>query len=81
MVQLMPLPSSLFSFKSRLVLRFWYQLTRVVLEKRPLNGCGGGGGGEGGQLIGSFAFSTALALLVVLTAIVSSIERVCELLV
>jgi len=42
-VQLMPLhfqtPSSLASFKSRLVLPFWYQLTQVVLEKRPLNGC------------------------------------------
>ena len=25
--------------KSRLVLPFWYQLTRVVLEKGPLNGC------------------------------------------
>ena len=40
MVQLMPLhpktPSSLASFKSRLVLLF-----RVVLKKRPLNGCGG----------------------------------------
>jgi len=43
MVQLMPLhpetPSSLASFKSRLVLPFWYRLTQVVLEKRPLNGC------------------------------------------
>jgi len=39
MVQLMPLPSSLALFKSRLVLPFWYQLTQVVLEKRPLNGC------------------------------------------
>ena len=44
-VQLMPLPShpktppSLDSFKSRLVLSFWYRLTQVVLEKRPLNGC------------------------------------------
>ena len=41
-VQLMPLPSqnpsSLDSFKSRLVLPFWYRLTRVVLEKRQLNG-------------------------------------------
>ena len=27
------------SFKSRLVLPFWYWLTQVVLEKRPLNGC------------------------------------------
>jgi len=39
-VQLMPLhpqtPSSLASFKSRLVLPFWYRLTRVV---QPLNGC------------------------------------------
>ena len=41
--------SSLASFKSRLVLPFWYWLTQVVLEKRPLNGCsGGGGGGSGG---------------------------------
>jgi len=31
-------PSSLASFKSRPVLSFWYQLTQVVLEKRPLNG-------------------------------------------
>ena len=32
-------PSSLASFKSKLVLPFCYQLTQVVLEKRPLNGC------------------------------------------
>jgi len=32
-------PSSPASLKSRLVLPFWYQLTQVVLEKRPLNGC------------------------------------------
>jgi len=32
-------PSSFASFKSRLVLPFWYRLTRVVLEKRPLNAC------------------------------------------
>jgi len=32
-------PSSLASFKSKLVLPFWYRLTQVVLEKRPLNGC------------------------------------------
>jgi len=40
MAQLMPLPltGSCFS-KSRLVLPFWYRLTRVVLEKGPLNGC------------------------------------------
>ena len=31
-------PSSLASFKSRLVLPFWYWLTQVVLEKIPLNG-------------------------------------------
>ena len=41
--QLMPLhpktPSSLDSFKSRLLLPFWYRLTQVVLENRPLNGC------------------------------------------
>jgi len=34
-------PSSLASFKSRLVLPFWYQLNQVVLEKKPLNGCTG----------------------------------------
>jgi len=43
MVQLVPLhpetPSSLASFKSSLVLPFWYGLTQVALEKRPLNGC------------------------------------------
>ena len=43
MVQLMSLhpktPSSLASFKSRVVLPFWYRFTRLVLEKRPLNGC------------------------------------------
>ena len=42
MLPLMPLhpqtASSLASFKSRLVLPFWYQLTQVILEKRPLNG-------------------------------------------
>ena len=32
-------PSSLASFKSRLLLPFWYQLTQVVLEKRLLNRC------------------------------------------
>ena len=31
-------PSSLGSFKSRLVSPFWYRFTQVVLEKRPLNG-------------------------------------------
>jgi len=30
---------SLAPVKSRLVLPFWYQLTQVFLEKRPLNGC------------------------------------------
>ena len=30
---------SLASVKSRLVLPFWYRLTQVILEKRPLNGC------------------------------------------
>ena len=42
MVQLMPLhpktPSSLASFKSRLVLPLLYRLNQDVLEKRPLNG-------------------------------------------
>ena len=30
---------SLASVKSRLALPFWYRLTRVVLDKRPLSGC------------------------------------------
>jgi len=42
-IQLMPLhpetPSSFASFKSRVVLPFWYWPIQVVLEKRPLNGC------------------------------------------
>jgi len=32
-------PLSLASLESRMVLPFWYWLTQVVLEKRPLNGC------------------------------------------
>ena len=41
MAQLMPLHSLSFaSVKSRLVLPFWYRLTRVVPEKGPLNGGG-----------------------------------------
>ena len=40
MAQLMPLPPlSLASVKSRLVLPFWYRLTRVVPDKGPLNVC------------------------------------------
>ena len=43
MVELMPVHSKtssfLASFKSGLFLPFWYQLSQVVLEKRPLNGC------------------------------------------
>jgi len=35
MAQLMPLPLK----KFMLVLSFWYQLTRVVPDKGPLNGC------------------------------------------
>jgi len=31
------MPSSLASLTSRMVLPFWYWLTQVVLEKRPLN--------------------------------------------
>ena len=34
---------SLALVKSRLVLPFWYRLTQVVLEKRPLNGCSSSG--------------------------------------
>jgi len=39
--ELMPLPLtvSCFGKKSRLDLPFWYQLTRVVMDKGPLNGC------------------------------------------
>jgi len=38
--QLMPLPLTISaSVKSRLVLPFWYRLTRVILDKGPLNGC------------------------------------------
>ena len=40
MAQLMPLPLTVSCYsKSRLVLPFWYRLTRVVPEKGPLNGC------------------------------------------
>jgi len=38
MAQLMPLPITVSCFsKIQMVLPFWYRLTRVVLEKRPLN--------------------------------------------
>ena len=37
MAQWMPRP--LATLKSRLVLHFWYRLTRVVPEKEPLNWC------------------------------------------
>jgi len=40
MAQLMPLPLTVpCSSKSRLVLPFWYWLTRIVLDNEPLNGC------------------------------------------
>jgi len=39
-------PSSLASFKSRLVLPFWYWITQVVLENRPLNGCSSSSSGS-----------------------------------
>jgi len=39
MAQLMPLPLTVSSVKSRLVLPFWYRLTWVVPEKGLLNGC------------------------------------------
>jgi len=67
MVQLMPLhpktPSPLTSFKSRLVLPFWYQLNRVVLEKRPLNGYSSSSSSNSISGGGGIAFS-ALTLLV-----------------
>ena len=37
--QLVPLPLSLASVKSRSVLPFWYRLTRVVPDKGPLDEC------------------------------------------
>jgi len=39
MAQLMPLPLTVSSVKSRFVFPFWYRLTRVVPDKGPLNGC------------------------------------------
>jgi len=46
-------PSSLAAFKSRLGLPFWYRLTQVALEKKPLNGCSIGGDGGSGSGSGS----------------------------
>ena len=38
--QLMPLPLTVSCFsKIKMVLPFWYRLTRVVPDKGPLNGC------------------------------------------
>jgi len=40
MAQLMPLPLTVFCFsKIQIGSLFWYQLTRVVPDKGPLNGC------------------------------------------
>jgi len=39
MAQLMLLPLTVSSVKSRLVLPFWYRLTWVVPDKGPLKGC------------------------------------------
>ena len=40
MAQLMPLPLNVSCFSNiQMVLPFWYQLTRVVPGKGPLNGC------------------------------------------
>jgi len=40
MAQLMPLPLTISCFsKIQMVLPFWYQLTQIVLDKAPLNGC------------------------------------------
>ena len=42
MAQLMPLPLTVSCFSKiqiGMVLPFWHRLTRVVLEKGPLNGC------------------------------------------
>jgi len=35
----MAIPKLHHLLKSRLVLPFWYWLTQVVMERRPLNGC------------------------------------------
>ena len=44
MVQLIPMPPHHLCFsKFQNGLSFWYRSTHVVLEKRPLNDCGGGG--------------------------------------
>jgi len=40
MAQLMPLPLTVSCFsKIQIGLTFWYQLTQVVPDKRPVNGC------------------------------------------
>jgi len=40
MAQLMPLPLTVSCFsKIQIGFTFWYRLTRVVLDKGPLNGC------------------------------------------
>ena len=37
--QLMPLPLTVSCFSKIQILPFWYRLTRVVLDKGPLNVC------------------------------------------
>jgi len=54
MVWLMPVPSQnpviSCSFKSRMFLPFWFRLTKVVLEMRPLNGCSSSSAAVAGAL-------------------------------
>ena len=57
-------PSSLASFKSRLVLPSSYRVTQVVLEKRPLNGCSSGSGrGNSSSSSSSSSSSTSSILM------------------
>ena len=76
MVQLMPLHpktwSSLVTFKSRLVVPFWYRLSPVVLEKMPLNGCSSSSSGGGGSGSGSIVCLCLLYIILTKIAVVSN---------
>jgi len=48
-------PSYTASFKSRLVVPFWYRFSQVVLEKEALNGCSSSSSGSIGMLQGGLS--------------------------
>ena len=68
-------PSSLASFKSRLVLPFWYRLNQVVLAKRLLNRCSSCGCGNVVGMNEAVSVVVVVSVLVYLVSVVT-VEQV-----